>query len=149
MGEEQKTIETKPVKTTFSAFSLRDDVRKGILEEFRETVKALEALLIKEAEKNRAINEMEPEVIIFKSKVISLYSHLRNKLTYPEKPEKFRKLYSLDEYTLGYTSVSKLSIKDAKTLLALMGTFIEVDGITKFEFAQLDPTDLPGEMIEE
>jgi hypothetical protein len=151
VGEEQKPTEaSKPLKTTFSAYSLRDDVRLGILTEFREAIKTMKDLLVFESRHNKGkINEFEPEVLQFKSQVVALYSHLRNKLNYPEKPERFKPLKELDVFALGYSPVSKLSIKKAKIFLALMGTFIEVDGITKFEVAQLDPTDLPGELINE
>jgi len=132
MADTKPTI-TPVHKTSYEAFSMQDKVRSEILDLKREAVLALQAVNVVEMKNRGRIGENEPRAIMFKATTLSLYYTLKDKLRYPKDNKPFERLKLLEPYACGERSQSELSVKVMKEFFALMCTFIEVDGITKFE----------------
>ena len=131
-------------KTSYEAFSMQDKVRSDILDTKKEANAALQAVNIIEMKNRGRIGENEPKAVVFKATVLSLFYVLKDKLHYPKNSVPFDPLKNLEPYAKGQKSQDEFTVREAKYYFSLMCTFIEVDGITKFE---REKDDTPPEFI--
>lgn len=74
----------------------------------------------------------------FRAKVLTLYRHVRAKLDYNEDADCVKKLrrINLDQYHLNPGRFDRTTAAEAATLL---GEFLELNGVTKYEDKSVDP----------
>jgi hypothetical protein len=148
MEQKQQPVKTGPQpeqhRATYSeAFGLYDVVRLRIFEDYLTVMDEFDKLGEIEAEGFR-VQKNERCLTNLKFGVIRLYIHIRDKLTYPKYPKRFECLRCLDEYALGNRSLKEMELREAKFYFLRIRSFLEVDGITKFE---KDKDDVPKEYV--